>query len=78
MIINVCKFCKKEPKTLMHLFCDCEILVGFWNSVSDFTSTRLRTNIVFGKQYILFLALTGNSFLFLLNRLLICARFLIY
>ena len=43
---NLCKFCRKEPETLMHLFCDCEIVVSFWNNVSEFMSSRLRTNIV--------------------------------
>ena len=38
------KFCK-ETETLMHLFCDCEIVVSFWNNVSEFLSSRLRTNI---------------------------------
>ena len=31
---NLCKFCRKEPETLMHSFCDCEIVVSFWNNVS--------------------------------------------
>ena len=26
---NLCKFCRKEPETLMHLLCDCEIAVNF-------------------------------------------------
>ena len=36
MIISA-KFCRKEPETLMYLFCDCEIVVSFWNNVSEFT-----------------------------------------
>ena len=51
---NLCKFCRKEPETLMHLFCDCKIVVKFWNNVSEFISSRLRTNIVLRKQHILF------------------------
>ena len=34
---NLCKL-KNKTETLMHLFRDCEIVVVFWNSVSDFTS----------------------------------------
>ena len=26
---NLYKLCAKEPETLMHLFCDCEIVVSF-------------------------------------------------
>ena len=51
---NLSKFCRKEPETLMHLFCDCEIVVSFWNNVSEFMSSRLRTNIVLHKQHMLF------------------------
>ena len=50
---NLCKFCRKEPVTLMYLFCDCEIVVSFWNNVSEFMSSRLRTNIVLRKQHML-------------------------
>ena len=51
---NLCKFCRKEPETLMHLFCDCEIVVSFWNNVREFISSRLQTNIVLRKQHMLF------------------------
>ena len=40
--------------SLTHLFCDCEIVVSFWNNVSKFMSSRLRTNIVLRKQHMLF------------------------
>ena len=33
---NLCKLCGKESETLMHLFCDCEIVVSFWNNISEF------------------------------------------
>ena len=51
---NLCKFCGKDPETSMYLFCYCEIVVSFWNNVSEFISSRLRTNIVFCKQHMLF------------------------
>ena len=38
----------------MHLFSDCEIVVSFWNNVSEFMSSKIRTNIVFRKQHMLF------------------------
>ena len=68
---NLSKFCRKEPETLMHLVCDCEIVV------SEFMSPRLLTNIVLRKQHMLFgFDHKGIIFCFL-NGLLICARFLI-
>ena len=75
---NLCKFCGKEPETLMHLFCNCEIVVSFWNNVSVFMSSRLQTNIVFRKQHMLFGFDHRDTIFCFLNGLLLCARFLIY
>ena len=62
---NLCKFCRKEPETLIHLFYDCKIGVSFWNNVSEFMSLRLITNIVLCKQHMLFglsiFVLAGSS-----------------
>ena len=47
-------------------------------SISEFTSSRIRTNIVLRKQHMLFgFDLKGITFCFL-NGLLLCARFFIY
>ena len=62
----------------MHFFCDCEIVVSFWNNVSEFMSSRLRTNIVLRKQHMLFGFEHKGIFFFFVNQLLLCARFLIY
>ena len=51
---NLCKFCRKDPETLVHLLCNCEIVVSRWNNVSEFLSSRLRTHIVLRKQHMLF------------------------
>ena len=62
----------------MHLFCDCEIVVSFLNNVSEFISSRLRTNIVLRKKHML-LGFDHKGIIFcFLNGLLICGRFLIY
>ena len=50
----------------MHLFCDCEIVVSFWNNVSEFLSSRLRTNAVLRKQHMLFGFDHKGIFLFVL------------
>ena len=75
---NLCKFCGKEPETLMHLFCDCKIAGSFWNNIREFMPSRFRTNIVLRKQHMLFgFDHKGIIFCFL-NGLLLCASFLIY
>ena len=62
----------------MHLLCDFKIVVSFWNNVSEFISSRLRTNIVLRKQHMLFSFDQKGVIFCFLNGLLICARFLIY
>ena len=62
----------------MHLFCDCKTVVSFWNNVSEFVSSRLRTNIVLRKQHMLFGFDHKDVTFCFLNGLPICARFLIY
>ena len=62
----------------MHLLCDCEIVVCFWKNVSEFISSRLRTNIVLRKQHMLFGFDHKDIIFCFLNGLLRCARFLIY
>ena len=64
---NMGKFCEKKTGTLMHLFCDCETVVGFWNNASDFISSRLPTNIVFSKQHML-IGLDNKSSIFLFGK----------
>ena len=75
---NLCNFYGNEPETLLHLLCNCEIVVDFWNNVSEFISSTLRTNIVLRKQRMLF-GFDYKGFIFcFLNGLLLCVRFLIY
>ena len=52
---NNCTFCKENPESLIHLFCDCRIIKHFWNECSDwlrniltFTTTLTNHTIIFG------------------------------
>ena len=51
---NLCKFCKHEPETLMHLYCEYKIAILFWNNVSDWILSTLGINFVRYTQNILF------------------------
>ena len=35
---NFCKFCTKDPESLLLLFCKSEMLSLFWNNVSEWIS----------------------------------------
>ena len=41
---NLCTFYCEEPKTLIHLFCDCKIVDTFWNDVFDWILARFCIN----------------------------------
>ena len=76
---NVYEFCLKETETLLHLFCECSIIVHqFWNNVFDFISTKSGIDLICNSKHRLFgFQEKGNEFCFI-NELLLCARFLIY
>ena len=66
-------------QTLMHLFCEYEIVILFWNNVSDWILSRIRVNIVLDKQHTLFDFENKGSFFSLIDGiLLLCGRFLVY
>ena len=61
-----CVFCLEEPKTIMHLFCNCKFVQMFWCDVSDWLSVKFFHNFNFENRH---------KFI---NASLLYARFLIY
>ena len=57
----------------MHLFCVCEIVILFWNNVSQWISSKLRINIAFDKQHMLFGFENKSRFFNMVNELWLCA-----
>ena len=43
---NLCTFCREEPETLIHLFCDCKIVDAFWNGAFDWILARFGINVI--------------------------------
>ena len=76
-----CKFCNKTPETFLHLFCTCPVVAIYWENVSACISSFLKDsffinnfNKVFGVPKI-----NNTEYnIYLLNCLLLCARFVIY
>ena len=62
----------------MLLFCECEIVILFWNNVNNWISSRLRISIVLCKQHILFGFENKGRFFSSINGLLLFGRFFIY
>ena len=76
-----CKFCNKAPQTLFHLFCTCPVIVIYWENVSACISSFLKDSFLLSN----FNKVCGvpkiNNIehnIFLLNCLLLCAKFVIY
>ena len=75
---NLCTFCREEPETLIHLFCDCKIVDAFWNDVFDWILARFRINVPSNNFHKLFGFHTQYANNPLVNHMLLVARFLIY
>ena len=76
-----CKFCNKAPETLLHLFCTCPVVVTYWKNVSACISSFLKDSFSFNNFNKVFGVPKTNSTehnVYLLNCLLLCARFVIY
>ena len=76
-----CKFCNKAPETLVHLFCTCPVVVTYWENVSACISSFLRDSFFinnFNKVFGVSKINSNEHNTYLLNCLLLCARFVIY
>ena len=57
--INLCSLCHQQKETIIHLFCDCEIVKCFWNEIQTLINTYCPTtslkltnqDIIFGNRY---------------------------
>ena len=75
---NLSTFCREEPETLIHLFCDRKIVDAFWNDVFDWILARFPINILSNNFHKLFgfgAQLVNNQLTSLMPLL---ARFLVY
>ena len=75
---NLSTFCREEPETLIHLFCDCKIFGSFWINVFDWILARFYMKIPSNNFYKLFgfhAQYIDNQ---LVNLMLLSARSLVY
>ena len=75
---NLHTFCREEPETLIHLFCDCKIVDVFWNNIFDWILAPFRTNVPsnnFRKLFGFHPQYVNNQ---IVNLMLLSARFLIH
>ena len=76
-----CKFCYKAPETLLHLFCTCPVVVVYWENVSACIFSFLKDSFFinnFNKVFGVSKTNITEHNIYLLNCLLLCARFVIY
>ena len=74
---NCCKFCLEEPKTIMHLFCNCKFVQMFWCDVSDWLSVKFFCYFNFEKKHKLFGFHKNNDIFQFINALLLYAKLLV-
>ncbi|XP_030848019.1 uncharacterized protein LOC115926797 [Strongylocentrotus purpuratus] len=72
----VCNFCKKEPQSLLHLFCTCSKIQQFW---SDINAWLLRNNVYTQKfSYLDICFGFGEKTHHLINTIVFYAKYFIY
>ena len=49
-----CSFCKEEEETIIHLFCDCEVVKNFYNNFENMIYEKVSVLLNFTKTEILF------------------------
>ena len=75
------KFCNKAPETLLHLFCICPVVITYWENVSACISSFPKDSFSFNnfnKDFGVPSINNAEHNVYLLNCLLLCARFVIY
>lgn len=72
---NLCSYCKLSPETIHHLFCKCQKVVTFWNTLNQYLRLYYKHDLQLSNIDILF----GNpNFDNILNTLLIVAKYCVF
>ena len=72
---NTCTFCNREIETIKHLFCECETVKEFWNSLNNWLQRHANLRLNLEEKTIIFSWQKKNSFM---NFLLVLAKSYIY
>ena len=51
---NLCEYCKQYPKSIYHLFVQCEKVTQFWNQLKVWLSANLNMSLDLNERHILF------------------------
>jgi hypothetical protein len=73
---NLCTFCQNSEETILHIFCECPIILTLWRNVVKWIKEKLNINIRMDKEMQLFGIL--NYSMNALNVILLLCRFYIY
>jgi hypothetical protein len=73
---NLCTFCKNSEETILHIFCECPIILTLWINVVKWIKEKLNLNLRMDKEMQLFGIL--NYSMNALNIILLLCRYYIY
>ena len=71
-----CNFCNTE--TLLHLFCQCNIIKKFWINITQWTNRKLNINIILDDMTIILGYLTFNKMYYAINTIILLAKSYIF
>ena len=74
-----CQFCEKIDETLIHLFCECDVIVPLWDNLSDFIKSRTGEDLQFSNFHKMFgFDIEDSEHKDAINFLILCLKFYIH
>ena len=74
-----CQFCEKIDETLIHLFCECDVIVPLWDNLSDFIKSRTGEDLQFSNFHKMFgFDIEDSEHKDAINFLILCFKFYIH
>ena len=75
----LCHFCKKNDESLIHLFCECDVVTPFWDHLSDFIESKTGESLQFSNYQKMFgLDIEDSDHKNAINFVILCLKFYIH
>ena len=75
----LCHFCKLKEETLIHLFCECDVVTPLWDNMSDFIQSKTGEDFQFSNYQKMFgLDFEDSEHKNAINFLILCLKFFIH
>ena len=74
----ICTFCNNERETIIHLFCNCNIVENLWNEISTWMNRKLNCEIKLDNKLIILGYLNMDKLYYSINTIILVAKSYIF